>query len=142
MVNFTSYDSDEEMADALSAANSEASLRVDDWQAAITAGCFYYAVDYEEQLVIYGMVLDPVAGERAAGASEREVQYVEEMYKAPGMESYRAARSYSVYCPEGEMGDIHVSTVSGVLTQGQFEAAREQGWPSSPGGIQAILKLA
>lgn len=45
-----------------------------------------------------------------------------------GLENYRFTRGYSVACPDGELGDIHVSTVERRLSQEQFETARARRW--------------
>lgn len=37
-------------------------------------------------------------------------------------------RAYSLACPQGEMGDIHVSTIDEFMSKEQFESARARGW--------------
>ena len=46
-----------------------------------------------------------------------------------GMARYRFTRSYSVACPDGELGDIHVSTTEPILSKEQFETAGDLGGP-------------
>ncbi len=48
--------------------------------------------------------------------------------RAEGLEHYRFTRGYSVACPRGELGDIHVSTVESRVTEKEFERARSLGW--------------
>lgn len=52
--------------------------------------------------------------------------------RAKGLEHYRFTRSYSVACVSGELGDIHVSTVEGLLTTEEFETAKSKGWNYVP----------
>ncbi|MDO8508561.1 MAG: hypothetical protein Q7S27_02650 [Nanoarchaeota archaeon] len=41
---------------------------------------------------------------------------------------YRFCRGYSIACMEGELGDIHVSTIEALLTKEEFEGAKQRGW--------------
>lgn len=45
-----------------------------------------------------------------------------------GLEQYRFTGSYSVYCPEGELDDIHVSSIDRILLPEEFETAKQRGW--------------
>jgi hypothetical protein len=36
--------------------------------------------------------------------------------------------AYSVACLEGELGDIHVSSIDRIITADEFLNARERGW--------------
>jgi hypothetical protein len=84
---------------------------------------------------IYGKILD--VGEfyldgrtvDALDEDERE-EYDEEVaqYKQPHMRFYRFTKCYSQACPSGELGDIHLSTVTRKLTAGEFEAAKKTSW--------------
>ena len=49
-------------------------------------------------------------------------------YRQRNLRNYRFVRAYSVACPEGEMGDVHTSSVSEIITKEQFEKARQNGW--------------
>lgn len=44
------------------------------------------------------------------------------------MASYRFCRAYSVACPHGELGDIHISQIERRLDRREFEAMRARGW--------------
>jgi hypothetical protein len=43
---------------------------------------------------------------------------------------YRFTNSFSIHCPEGELGDVHLSEVGRTITRAQFESFRASGWPS------------
>ena len=45
-----------------------------------------------------------------------------------GLRHYRFTRSYSVFCPKGELGDIHVSTIERTLSAEKFQAIKANGW--------------
>lgn len=129
-----SFDSFEGMMAAMRDAQQEADSRVQDFQKALGPGMFYLSVD-DDLNFIYGQVLDPA--KRADGRpfeSEEEAQdYMEqaECYGRPHMQHYRFVRASSQACPEGELGDMHVSTVAAVLDPQTFEAAKAAGWPGA-----------
>ena len=81
------------------------------WQARAEPGDRFVSVS-PEGLVIFGQVLEGYAEER--------------------LQHYRFCRCYSVVCPEGELGDVHVSTIGGFITAEQFDEAREKGWAPDP----------
>jgi len=58
----------------------------------------------------------PIFGEAREGYREKHLQH------------YRFCRCYSVACPEGELGDVHVSTILCRISRGLFERVRKQGW--------------
>jgi len=100
-MNITFYDSTEEMLDALTEAMEAADSRVQEWQAKIKKGnCFWQETEYG--FPIYGEVL-------------------EDAYKEKHLKNYRFCKCYSSACPEGELGDIHISVVSGILSREEFE---------------------
>jgi hypothetical protein len=95
-----------------------------------------YCLREAHGLAIYSEILD--AAEVILGGrdfkdldpeDQEEVTDTRKSYAQPHMRYYRFTRSYSRACPNGELGDIHVSTVKKVLTAVQFQAAREAGWP-------------
>jgi hypothetical protein len=97
----TFYDSTEEMLDDLSQAMQEADKRVKPWQAKIRKGnCFWQDTEYGFQ--IYGEVL-------------------KNSPRAKHLRHYRFCKCYSEACPEGEMGDVHLSVISGLLSREEFE---------------------
>lgn len=69
---------------------------------------------------------------RGRTVEELEEEELEELrcsvYQEPHMKFYRLTRSFSKVCPRGELGDIHLSMVTGKLTKDEFEAARKTGW--------------
>lgn len=97
----------EEAMERLEQARKAADARVKPWQADARPGdCFI--TDAEEGLLIFGEVL--------------------EVCEDPRLQHYRFCRCYSVACPEGELGDVHVSTICRFISREQFEQAREKGW--------------
>jgi hypothetical protein len=100
-MNITFYDSTEEMWDALGEAMEAADSRVQEWQAKIKKGdCFWQNTEYGFQ--IYGEVL-------------------KNAYRKKHLRNYRFCKCYSEACPEGEIGDVHTSVISGLLTGEEFE---------------------
>ena len=84
---------------------------------------------------IYGEVLDVrtsiLAGRDEAELDDDEREELDDearVYAEPHMQFYRFTKSYSVICPRGELGDIHLSTVEKKITVEEFEAAKKRGW--------------
>jgi len=101
------FDTAEEAEQRLTEAMTAADARVIAWQAAVTPGDFFMA-ESGEGFAVFGQVL--------------------EGYKEKRLRHYRFCRCFSEVCPEGELGDVHVSTLVCVLTREAFERVREQGW--------------
>ena len=103
----------------------EANKRIQPWQAEIKVGdCFVRLYQMGDRVIqIYGEVIDALEAERQAGADEDEVAYVKSLYEDPGRQGFRFTKSYSVLCREGELGDVHVSTMTRVITRAEFESA-------------------
>jgi len=96
----------EEAMARLEEARKAADARVKPWQAALKPGeRFIYLT---EGLVIFGEVL--------------------ETHEEPHLKHYRFCRCFSVACPEGELGDVHVSTVACRISRQFFEEMRKAGW--------------
>jgi hypothetical protein len=129
-MNVTSYPSPEAMMADLKADMEAADARVKPWQEKAAAGMYYVRLMPELDLVVYGEILDPVQGEKDAGADEEEVEAMREQYAQPHMRHYRFTKSYSQACDHGEFGDVHVCTIGGFLTKEGFELAKAQGWPT------------
>ena len=83
--------------------------RVQDWQRQIKPRDYFRRYS-PHGFYIYGEVLE------------------EPEPRNPGLENHRLCRAYSLACPRGEMGDIDVSTVEKILTEEEFEEARNRGW--------------
>lgn len=113
----TSYGSFDEMMVAINEARVAADANIQDFQKLLAAGMYYLAPSEELCLLIYGEILQP--GE-------------DEVYEGE-LAGYRLAQAYSEACPEGEVGDVHISTVAAILTREEFEWAKAKGWPASLG---------
>jgi len=66
-------------------------------------------------------------GHRDGGA----IGEVLEGYQQAHLRHYRFCRCFSVACPEGEVGDVHVSTVLCLISRAFFEAMRQAGLPAT-----------
>jgi hypothetical protein len=104
-----SFDSLDDMFEHMGQDMREADARVEPWQTRLKPGG-YFMRESQHGFTIYGKILD------------------EDEPRAKGLELYRFCRAYSVACPRGELGDIHVSTIEQLISRGQFEATRRSGW--------------
>jgi hypothetical protein len=102
------FDSPQEAAQHLERAMRAADARVRPWQAVLAPGDCFIADGGEEALLVVGEVLEACTEER--------------------LRHYRFCRCYSTACPEGELGDVHVSTVLCRLSRQFFEQMRMTGW--------------
>jgi len=84
-----------------------ADARVKPWQAAIAPGDRFIA-NGSNGLLVFGEVME--------GYAQRRLRH------------YRICRCYSVECPEGKRGDVHVSTVACRVSRQFFEEMRRAGW--------------
>jgi len=119
------FDSLEAAQARLRQAMDAADARVKPWQAAVKVGDCFIADGGEEDLVVFGEVL--------------------EGYQEVHLRHYRFCRCFSVACPEGEVGDVHVSTILAVVSRAFFEAMRQAGWQMEAGqapGVPGKRKLA
>ena len=91
-------------------AQEQANARVQPWQAQIQPGD-YFKRWHNAGFNIYGQVLE------------------DEEPRHPSLQYYRLCRAYSLSCPKGEMGDIHVAQIANLLSEEQFREARDTGWP-------------
>ena len=107
------FDSLEEAQARLRQAMEVADARVKPWQAAVKVGDCFIADGGEEDLMVFGEVL--------------------EGYQEAHLRHYRFCRCFSVACAEGEVGDVHVSTVLAVVSREFFEAMRQEGWQMEAG---------
>lgn len=107
------FDSLEEAQARLRQAMEAADGNVKPWQVAIRPGDCFIADSGEEDLVVFVEVL--------------------EGYSEPHLRHYRFCRCFSVACQEGELGDVHVSTVLCLVSRAFFEAMREEGWQMEAG---------
>ena len=107
------FDSLEEAQDRLREAMEAADGKVKPWQAVIGPGDCFIADGGEEGLLVFGEVL--------------------EGYQEAHLRHYRFCRCYSVACPEGELGDVHVSTVLCRVSRAFFDEMRQEGWQMEAG---------
>jgi hypothetical protein len=107
------FNSLEEARARLREAMEAADARVKPWQAAVKPGQCFIADSGGEDLVVFGEVL--------------------EGYQEAHLRHYRFCRCFSVACPEGEVGDVHVSTVLCLVSREFFEAMRQAGWQMDAG---------
>jgi hypothetical protein len=135
----TAYDSVADMMDAIHSAREKADEQVRPSQAAAKVGDFFVKFFPPEQVIIFGEVLDPVESDRQAGADEDELNYLRKLYAEPHMKHFRFSRCFSVMCPEGELGDTHVSSILCVIPKEVFEKAREKNWSSDPEDVREVL---
>lgn len=99
------FESVEEMFEAERKAQEAANARTKDWQKQIKVGdCFRQSTPYGFD--IYGEVL--------------------EGYTREDLQNYRFCYCFSVACPEGEKGDVHVSVISEVITREKFEEVKKE----------------
>ena len=100
-MNITLYESTEEMLDDLNQAMQAADDKVKPWQAKIKKGdCFWQDTEYGFK--IFGEVL-------------------KNAYCEKHLKNYRFCKCYSEACLEGELGDVHVSSIFGILSREEFE---------------------
>lgn len=96
-------------------AQRQAATCIQPWQRNLKPGDLFYRL-HECGIIIFGEVL-PMTG-----------------YDEPDdelMPDYRLTRCYSEVLPEGELGEIHISVVDGILTPEQFAEAKAKGWKLS-----------
>ena len=102
------FDSLEAAQARLQQATKAADANVRPWQAAVRPGQLFIAESGEEGLLVFGEVL--------------------EAYREERLRHYRFCRCFSQAVPEGELGDVHVSTILCVVGREFFEAMRQEGW--------------
>ena len=114
------FDSTEEMLDAIREARQVADGRVLPWQDRIKPGDLFARVEMfgAELLTIYGEII------------ESPYEQDREIFAQPHMKHYRLSKCFSVACPEGEMGEVHVASIQILIDRETFELARLAGWPS------------
>lgn len=110
-MSVTSYDSIDALFKALNKAMIGADSRVKSWQKAIIPGDFFLQ-HTEYGFDIFGKVL--------------------KMHLVKRLENYIIGHCYSIACPNGEIGDVHISVISAIIDKDQFEQAREDGWQWDP----------
>jgi len=93
-------------------------------QVSIKPGQFFINSRYDPELPIFGEILDI----ENLGHDEYEHKNINESYAQPQMKYYRLTKCYSAACPEGEIGDIHLSDVDAIIDGILFEYYKKNGW--------------
>lgn len=131
-MSIKTYASDEELFEDIRKNREAADAAVGPEHKQYKIGTFYARFMPELEIIVYGEILDPIQEEIDAGADEEEVAFSREHWAQPYMKNYRATKSYSVACSNGEHGDVHVASMNVPLTKEEFERARGLGWPVNP----------
>lgn len=133
------------MFDELEGAMQRADEAVQPWQTVAKPGDYYVRVDRDLGITIYGELLDPTVPadtDHAYDAGDlEEIREEAKIYDEPHMKHYRWGRHFSVACEDGELGDVHVSTIDTFLTKALFEAARAARWPEDPRTLGVDFKV-
>ncbi|MBU0515442.1 MAG: hypothetical protein KJ621_11775 [Proteobacteria bacterium] len=132
MVKVTFYDSFEEMMEAEQEARAAADVRVQPWQEKSRADEILVS-DSGYDFPIFHEILDPekIVGEnlkKHGDEYEDEGIWFLDLYREPHMKCFRFARNYSEACPEGELGDFHLSVAFGKIRREAFEELKERGF--------------
>lgn len=132
MVDITFYDSFDEMMEAEKKAREAADARVLPWQEKARAGDILFS-DSGYGFPIFHELLDSekIVGEnllKYGDDYEDEGIYLLDTYSEQHMRFYRFARNYSEACPEGELGDFHLSIALGRIDRPVFEILKEKGF--------------
>lgn len=101
------FDSAQEMFESEDRAKEAADNKVTDAQKELKKGD-YFVKDSGLGFPIFGQVL-------------RE-------YKSRALQNYRLCECYSIGCPYGERGDVHVSTIGYKIDEKLFRKFEEKGW--------------
>lgn len=142
MENIKTFGSFEEMLEDLHKNREAADARVGVEALQYKPGGYYLRYIDTLQVFVYGEIYDPVEEDKKLGAEEEELEYLRGVYAQEHMQHYRATRSYSVMCEEGEHGDVHVSTMMMPLTKEEFERAKKLGWPNDgPAVLKDVLRM-
>jgi hypothetical protein len=142
MADIKTFGSFEEMLEDLHKNREAADARVGPEALQYKPGGYYLRYIETMRVFVYGEIYDPVEEDRKLGASEEELDYLRKVYEQEHMKHYRATKSYSVMCEEGEHGDVHVSTMLMPLTEEEFERARGLGWPNEgPSILKKVLRM-
>lgn len=129
---FRTYDSWEQMFDAIRESEARANATLTPAQKAVVYGSYWVTLypDYGD-LWVFGYVLteeESYRSEIEAGADPEEARYTAERLRDSYARGYRFGKAYSVITPEGEYGSTHVASIAMPITKEQFEQARRDGW--------------
>jgi hypothetical protein len=110
-LEFQAFSTWEEMMSAIEQARIIADGKVQPFQAAIKTGDFFVQ-DTSYGFLIFGQIL----------------QTDDAFYQSEEGKNYRFCKAYSIACSEGEVGDVHVSVISAVISKELFEEIRDKNW--------------
>ena len=132
MVQFEVFGSFEEMMEAEQKARERADRYVQPWQLKARSGDILVSLPYED-LPIFHELLDneKIVKDylwKYGDNYEEEGFYILDLYNKPHMKNYRFTRSFSSACPEGELGDIHLSIAIGKISREKFDEIRQNGY--------------
>ena len=132
MIKITFYDSLEELFEAEGRDREAADATVTPEQASYKPGDIVVS-DSGYGFPIFHEILDieKIVGDnfkRYGEDYEEEGIYLLDLYREPHMRYFSFARNYSEACPEGELGDFHVSIGLGRISREDFEKYRERGF--------------
>jgi hypothetical protein len=128
------FDSFDDLLQALDRAGKKSDEVAGDRGRLFPPGGFFARLAPEAGVVVYGEILDPLAG-----ADPEERDFLRGTYGAPHNRNVRFSRCFSKICPEGEMGDTHVASMNVVLTAREFTKAKKLAWPSDIDGFTAVF---
>lgn len=106
-----------------------AAAKIKPWQRDLKPGDHF--VRFSNGIAIYSKVM-PIFEEDAEG-EETDVE------KSQADSDFRFTKSYSAACPDGELGDVHISTVFKQITEGEFKSFQSRGWPHRKNVVLAVL---
>ena len=128
------FNSPEEMMAYMEKSREAADANTDPVQASLNIGDFF--IRTAQDIIIYGEICDPVDGD-----SEEERDYQRRVYEAPHMKLYRFSKCYSPVCPDGEYGDIHLSTVELKISSEMFQRCKDADWPQDRDTLLSVLGI-
>ncbi len=108
---FQAFDSFDEMMDAIRQASIQADHHVQPWQTTIQPGDYFFR-NTEYGFPIFGKILPPPSG----------------FYHTVAGQHFRYSNCFSVACPLGEHGDIHISEIEFLITEDLFLFMKDEGW--------------
>jgi hypothetical protein len=126
MVKVTSYDSLEDMLNDMAADQAAASeaaethhVKVDD----LRHGDFFASVRPDYGCVVFGEVIETMASDDPEEATE-----IAEDIRSSRENGYVFSKCYSPRCPQGELGDMHITRITAKIAKTVFDRAKTNGW--------------
>jgi len=130
VAKITFYDSDEEMWDDLGRAMDEADARVTDQQKRYRPGDIVMSDSGYGFPIFHDLQdIEKMVGEsfkKYGDDYEDEGIYLLDLYREPHMLYYCFSKSYSECCPQGELGDFHISQGLYRIPRDVFDELKER----------------